>query len=113
MAGPNIGYATLSVVPSLRGMQGQLQQQLGGMTAGIASQFDQAGAQASRSFGGRLMDGVRRLGSDVGELLTSSLGAAGIAGGALFGRALASGWERFTMIEDATASLAITLGDAA
>lgn len=113
MSGPSIGYSTLQVVPSLRGLQGEVQRQLGGMAGPIASQFNQAGDQASKSFGGRLMDGARTVAGDLGNVLTSAVTSAGAVAGGLFASSLMSGWDRFTMIEDATASLTITLGDAA
>lgn len=106
----NVGYATLQVIPSLRGMDRQIQSQLNSQ-AGAAGQ--KAGAAAGSGFAGKFGSAVSSMASSAASTITSGLTAAGVAGGALFGAALTKGFQRFTTIEDATTSLRVTLGSAA
>lgn len=108
MSAGNIGWATLSVVPSMRGMDAVMRREMG-LTRSVVAQ---GGENASRDFGSRFLSGMQSVGDGARELLSSSLESGAVAGAALVGAALTSGFRRFTMIEDATASLTIQLGDA-
>ena len=83
----NVGYATLQVIPSMRGVRTQLSEQMGGPA-------EQAGKQA----GGRLT-------SAMGRVLKTGALAVGAAAGAALGVSIAKGVERLTAIENARAKL--------
>ncbi|MGZ0151873.1 phage tail protein [Kribbella sp. WER1] len=84
----NIGYATLQIIPSLKGVAASIQNQMGG--GDVAS----AGKKSGVSVGGAVMAGVK-----------TALKAT-VAGGALFaGIAAKKGIDRLLNIEDARAKL--------
>lgn len=101
----NIGFATLQVIPSLRGMESAMRSQLGGFGAS-------AGQVSSRSFGDRFASGVRGLGSAVGGTIVSGVKTAGAVAGGLLATSLFTGFKRFSTIEDALSSMTTQLGDA-
>lgn len=75
--GPNIGFAALQVIPSMKGIQGKLAAELGGpaeAAAGIA------GEKAGISFGSRLSSGAKKTAAGV----TAIAGLVGAVGGGLF-----------------------------
>lgn len=109
----NIGYATLSIIPSMRGLESQLRGQLSsvgpvgekaGAVAGqsFASRFAGVASGVVRNVGGALVDGMRT------AAVTAGTGAA-----AALGVSLVTGFKRLTTIQDATAALTVSLGDAA
>ncbi len=106
----NVGYATLQVIPSLRGVDKQIQSQLGPQV-GAAGQ--KAGQAAGQGFASKFGSAVSGIASSVASTVTNTLAAAGTAGGALLGASLVKGFDRFTAIENATQSLTVTLGSAA
>lgn len=83
----NVGYATLQVIPSMRGVRTQLSEQMGGPA-------EQAGKQA----GGRLT-------SAMGRVLKTGAIAVGAAAGAALGVSISKGVQRLTAIENARAKL--------
>lgn len=112
-AGPNIGYATLSVIPSMRGVQRSLTQQM----AGPARQAGQAaGRDAGDGFASRFTAIASRAASTAGSAITSTLAAAGrtamgaiettaTAMGAVVTASLFKGFGRLTAIDDAEGKL--------
>ncbi len=106
----NVGYATLQVIPSLKGVDKAIKDQLGPAVGGAGAA---AGQAAGRGFASKFGSAIASVASSAASVVTSGLSAAGVAGGALFGAALTKGFSRFTAIEDATASLTVTLGDSA
>lgn len=75
--GPNIGFAALQIIPSMKGIQGKLAAELGGpaeAAAGIA------GEKAGISFGSRLSSGAKKTAAGV----TAVAGLVGAVGGGLF-----------------------------
>src|SRR5690606_14412099 len=112
-AGPNIGYATLSVIPSMRGVQRSLTQQMAGPSrrAGQA-----AGRDAGDGFASRFTAIASRAASTAGSAITSTLAAAGrtamgaiestaTALGAVVTTSLFKGLGRLTAIDDAEGKL--------
>jgi len=104
----NVGYATLQVIPSLRGFETKVKQQLPG-----SASLGGAGAAAGRSYGSRFSSTVGGMVRGLGNTITSSLTAAAGVAAVGIGTALTSGFARVTAIEDATAALTISLGDSA
>lgn len=115
----SVGYATLQVIPSMRGFKSAVQGELNnvGLNQLGKSVGAQAGQETSRSFAGTLGSGLRGAFGAIGETLASGFRVATTAavglGGAFAGVALTKGLDRLTTIQDATASLTITLGSAA
>lgn len=105
----NVGYATLQIVPSMRGVQSALQQGISGPAARVGQQAGtKVGEQMSKGIGDRLSAGVAR----ASQVAFKGLEAAAVGAGAATAAALVKGWQRYTTIEDATAALTISLGDA-
>jgi tape measure domain-containing protein len=106
----NVGYATLQVIPSLRGMESVVQRQLSGKMAGIGSA---AGAAAGRSLSARLASSAISGLDTFGAKITSTVGGALrkgllVGGGALAGVAgfsLFGGLNRLLDTEDARVQL--------
>jgi tape measure domain-containing protein len=103
-----IGYATMPIIPSLRGMDRQIQSQLGGLNTAAA----QAGSRAGESLTSRFGGAVRNMAASAGRVLDDMFTGAAIAGGGLLATSLFRGWDRLTTIQDSTAALTIALGDA-
>src|SRR5690606_40483104 len=90
-------------------MQTEVQRQL----SPLARSSSSVGQQSGRSFAGAFSAAVGNVVRSVGRTLETGItGAAAVAGG-MAATALATGFSRVTTIQDATASLTITLGDAA
>jgi tape measure domain-containing protein len=85
----NIGFATLSVIPSLKGMDSKLRSQIGVSTGSIS---DQAGRTAGSRFSNSFGNGLRTLGK-VGAIAFAGVGAAAI-GAAGFGLKIAASMEQ-------------------
>lgn len=103
-----VGYATLQIIPSVRGLQGALQGELrgAGNVGGVAGDaLGQGVTGRFRSAIGGLMDGV-------GRTISAAATGVGLIAGTAMGVSLFRGFERVTTIQDATRALAITLGDA-
>lgn len=105
----SIGYATLQVIPSLRGMQTEVQRQL----SPLARSSSSVGQQSGRSFAGAFSAAVGNVARSVGRTLETGITGAAVVAGGMAATAFATGFSRVTTIQDATASLTITLGDAA
>lgn len=108
----NVGYATLTIIPSMRGLQGAVQGQLGGM----GSIGQKAGSEAGQGFAGRFTSfsagAIRSIGGALVSGVTTAAATAGTAAGAVLGVSLFTGFKRFTTIQDATAALTISLQSA-
>lgn len=111
--GPNIGYATLSVIPSMRGVQRSLTQQMAGPAR---SAGQSAGSAAGDGFASRFSALASRAASTAGSAITSTLTAAGrtamgaiettaTAVGAVVTTSLFKGFGRLTAIDDAEGKL--------
>ncbi|WP_054953095.1 peptidoglycan DD-metalloendopeptidase family protein [Flaviflexus massiliensis] len=83
----NVGFATVQIVPSFKGMQKQIRAELAGM-----------GDVSSRSFGERFTSGLKK---HVKRAFKVGIGSAVAAGGYIGYR----GWDRLLNIEDAQAKL--------
>jgi tape measure domain-containing protein len=103
-----IGYATMPIIPSLRGMDRQIQSQLGGLNAAAG----QAGSQAGESLSSRFGGAVRDMASSAGRVLEDMFTGVAVAGGGVLAASLFKGWDRLTTIQDSTAALTVSLGDA-
>jgi TP901 family phage tail tape measure protein len=97
--GPNIGYSTLSIIPSTRGMAAALSSQMKGPTAAV-------GATAGRSMGGAMT-------SALGTALKVGFGGALVGAGILTGLAKLGGSfdEAFDTIRVGTGATGEALGD--
>lgn len=84
-----LATAYVSIVPSARGIQGQLARVLN---------IDAPAESAGRSAGNRIV-------SALGSTLKSGVAAVGAAAGGVLSMSLFKGWQRLTQIEDATAKL--------
>ena len=106
----NVGFATMQVIPSLRGMEREINSQLGRQLDAASAR---SGASSGRSFGSRFASAVGGLVRGVGRTIESGLTAVGTVAGIGLGTALVKGFGRLTAIQDATAALTISLGDSA
>jgi tape measure domain-containing protein len=95
MAGGSIGYATLPVIPSIRGVGQSLSTQ-------IVAPAAAAGTQAGRSAGANIVAGIGKTVVRVGAVVG---GAVATVGAALGGVAITKGLDRLLNIEDAQAKL--------
>lgn len=102
---PVVGYATLQVIPSLKGVHESIRRALGDGAVGGAA--DQAG----RSLGGRMGAGLSSAVQSAGRVAMAGLETVALAGGVAASAALVKGWGRLTTIEDATTALTISLQD--
>lgn len=87
---PNVGYASLQVIPTMRGAQGTIAREL----AGLAGPADKTG----RSIGGKIMSGA-------GVVLKRTAVGVGVAAGGVLGTALFKGFNRLNAIDQAQAKL--------
>jgi len=100
---PEIGYAALPIIPSLKGASGIISRELSASskTAGVA-----AGKQLGTSMTEAAAKQMSHAGGLVGLALRKSFAATGIVSvGAALGKALFSGFERLDAIENAEAKL--------
>lgn len=74
MAGPNVGYATLSVIPSAKGALGDLQKELAGP---LDAAGESAGDSAAKKFGGKFSGGMKKAGVLAGAALAGGMLAFG------------------------------------
>jgi tape measure domain-containing protein len=119
-----IGYATLQIIPSLKGVSGEITKQLAAMpevgtAAGkkIGKELEQGVAQGAEGAAGQVKTRLsERLGSQVGSVVGKGIGAGiklGIASGAAaaaaavggIGIALTKGFDRLKSIDEATFKL--------
>lgn len=99
----NFGYATLQIIPSMRGAKAA-------MKAELDSAGTDAGGSSSRGFLAALGAGLK----GVGGVILKAVGATGGIFAALFGgAAFTKGMARVTTIQDSTKALEVLLGDAA
>lgn len=85
----NAGYATLQIIPSMKGSQKAIESQISGRNVG-----DKAGT----TIGGRIT-------SRLGSILKKGAIAVGVAAGGVLATSLVKGWGRLVAIENATAKL--------
>lgn len=102
MTDPTLGYATLPIIPSLRGVESMMDRQLSGIMPGVGSR---AGSQFGTGFGSAAQKAV-----DMAADATAASFTAVVATGTA---ALVKGWSRLTTIQDADAALEISLGSSA
>lgn len=102
MSSPVVGYATLQVIPSLRGVHELIRREL---AAGAGQTGRGAGEQIGRSMGSGLSSAL----SASAQVAFRALEGASLAAGAGAAAALVKGYGRFTTIEDAQAALTISL----
>lgn len=95
----------LQVIPSLRGAEAQLRSQLQGPARSAGTS---AGSTFGTGFTGRLQGAF----SAAGQALRTALTGAAVATGGVAASALWKGWDRVTTIQDSTAALTVSLGDA-
>lgn len=88
----NVGYGTLVVIPSVRGISGAV-------AAQVTAPLNQAGIDAGRSFGSKLIGGVATGVKVIGGTILA-------VGGAVAAVAAKGGLDRALNIQDARASLA-------
>jgi phage-related protein len=96
-----IGYATLPIIPSLRGMDRQIQSQLGGLNAAAS----QAGSQAGESLSSRFGGAVRDMASSAGRVLEDMFTGVAVVGSGVLAASLLTGFQRFTALENASKML--------
>lgn len=96
MSGPNIGFATLSIVPSARGFKAHLQKEIGGALDG---------ASKNLSTGSGFMAGMATAGGKIVSVMGKATKAVGGLGIVTAGLALKGGFSRAMAIEDAQAAL--------
>ncbi|MFF5703390.1 phage tail tape measure protein [Streptomyces sp. NPDC012794] len=87
---PNVGYATIQIIPSVRGISDELRRQLGGPAA-------DAGEQAGRESGGRFADRFK-----------AALAVGGAAAGAVLAAATISAIEKEKLSDRLSAQLGLT-----
>lgn len=90
----SVGYATLQIIPSMRGVQSAIKRELGGIEGTLAADGDKAG----RSWGSRFSGAVT-------GVAVKGLKTGGVAAGAFFGLSIAKGIGRLNAIEQAEAKL--------
>ena len=98
----NIGFATLSVIPSLRGMEQAMNSQLSGMMPRIGATAGQQMGSGITSSLGRALSGVA---STIGNVLYGAAQTAGVAVGGILSTAIGKGLSRLVGIEEAQAKL--------
>lgn len=94
----NVGFATLSVIPSLQGFEGALKSQVGGPINSVAGE---AGAEASQSFGSRFHQGLTSVASQAGKIIAAGF-AVGAAGAAVLGGALIKTGVAYNTLEQSS-----------
>lgn len=109
-----IGYATLQIIPSLKGVSSAIDKELKGQTASVNVSADQgsaraSGEQAGRAIGAGAEKGVTGSSGKLGGLLVKGLKGAALVGGAgvatAFGAAFTKGFNRLADIDAAEAKL--------
>jgi len=113
VAGPNIGYATLSIIPSMRGMSKAVGRELGSVAGAFSRSGTAAGSAMSRSFlstfSAETISGLNKVGGRVNDTLAKWVkrGVTGVVGTALGGLTLSltKGFSRLRAIDDAQAKL--------
>lgn len=98
----NIGFATLSVIPSLRGMEQAMNSQLSGMMPRVGATAGQQMGSGITSSLGRALSGVA---STLGNVLYGAAQTAGVAVGGILSTAIGKGLSRLVGIEEAQAKL--------
>lgn len=98
----NIGYATLSVIPSLRGMDSAMRSQLSGVMPQVGRI---AGDQAGGGFMSSFTRGIGNVASSIGSVLYGAAQGAGLAAGGVFAAAVGKGMGRLVAIDNAEAQL--------
>src|SRR5690625_4397826 len=97
-----VGYATLPVIPSLRGMEAEVQKQLGGLT-GVSQRVGAESGQGFMSrFASNTVSGLDQLGGSIVDSVTKWSKRAAVAGAAVLGVGLWGGLQRVLDTEDAT-----------
>ena len=96
MASPNIGYATLSIIPSLRGVEAEINRQLGGKLAG-------AGAKAGSQFG-------QGFAASAGKTIATGFSLATAGAGALAAATLKAGLSYNVLESQARVAFETLLG---
>lgn len=88
MSGPNVGYATLTIIPSAKGIKGRLGSEL---TGPLSAAGGNAGAGAARSFSSRFTGGLRSMAGTVTKAGTALFAGLGVAAVAAAPKILAAG----------------------
>lgn len=97
-----VGYATLPIIPSLRGMEAEVQKQLGPLE-GMSQQIGRRSGRGFISdFTSNAIAGLDQLGGSIIDSVTKWSKRAAIAGGAVLGVGLWGGLQRVLDTEDAT-----------
>lgn len=105
---PNAGYATLQVIPSLKGMEATMKREL----APLDDAGRQAGQSSGQGFAAKFSEGARNLVAPIGRMIGDIATGASIAAGGFAAASLFKGWDRLTTIQDSTRTLTIQLQDA-
>lgn len=112
----NLGAAYVDIVPSTSNLARGIRDQL-------VKPAQESGRAAGSSFASGFLGPVSSLARSAASTITSAISSAGQAGlraiesaatvtGAFVGASLFKGWDRATTIQDATAALTVSLGDA-
>lgn len=102
----NFGYATVQIIPSLKGMQSQIQGDLDKMLGQAGAKAGRkAGDGAGSSWGERFRSGASSALSSVASTMQSTLTTAAAVTGGLVATSLFSGFNRLQAIDDAEGKL--------
>lgn len=116
----NLGSAYVDIVPSTQGLAPKIRQQ-------VDKPLEDAGRSGAKKFAEQFSSGVggfaKAVTAPLASAMSSAMSSAGqaamralettaAAGGAFLATSLVSGYNRLTTIQDATAALTISLGDA-
>lgn len=96
-----LATAYVSIVPSAKGIQGKLREELGGPAAKVG---DEAGSGFMRNFGSNVVSGLDDLGGRIVSWASRGLAVAGATAGAVVGVGLWGGLQRALDREDAIVS---------
>lgn len=94
----NLGAAYIDIVPSTSGLAPALRREVDGP---LGHAGDQGGRTFSSRFVGAVTGAGSRAASALGTAVTVGVGAAGLGAGGLFGASFATGFSRFTSLENA------------